>query len=264
MEIKKANMPSLLWFFVGCFLFLGKTTIAQENDHFKIPFFDSAAYVFEGEVVDVYPNEDSTKAINIFKIHKVFKGDLKEGKVALITKYDRHAFASPSYFSQSMFSEGYIGTILANRVKDEGDVRKPNTSNSILLEKAAWRQNMFNASSMGLDLRYKPESGKHPITGYRYISPKNFQKGPPYSQSKKMIFYSTESYYQYIQKYLPKFEDYTDTTWERPKTSPWDTTITESVPDTMGQYYKRIEEEQYKDYYKRLDSIKQRLRKEAE
>ncbi len=242
--------------------------MAQKNHDFKIPYFDSAQYVFEGELLDIKPTEDGRMAYNVFKVHKVFKGNLKNGTVVILTKNDRSFGLNDRPYA---FPKGFIGTIMTKPANDSLPAPKPNTTNEPILEKVTkpTLDYTFNLSSFTYDLNYY-DSPKV-ITGYAYLSPQNkkaaWESDLPAKMAiddyvKNIRFYDMKAYYQYLRKFLPKFDDFTDTVWRRPQSNPYAVETGEPIPDTMGEYYQKIQK-QYEDFYKKLDSIKQRRKNDS-
>lgn len=251
----------MIWATIVCAMVLSNPMKAQENQDLKIPYFDSAEYVFEAERVDLIPTQDGEMAYNILKVHKVFKGNLSPGTVAILTKNDKSFGLNDR---PDVFPKGFTGTVMANALDKDSKGSKPRATNQVLLQKVTkpTRGYSFNLSKLYYSLYYKENPDSATFTTYHYLSPKNkraalsgkYFKDEGVEKLKKLIkFYNRNEYYQYIKRFLPKFEDFTDTLWQRPKTDPYAAEDTaEPIPDTMNNYYKK-QREKIRKQKKELD-----------
>lgn len=276
MSLLSTNLRAAIVCMAMGFLLSLSQAKGQEAKFFKSHAFQSADYIFECSVLDVKPFKDSTKALNILKIHKVFKGNLQKGTIGAISDYADSAemFTLPScsdcqrsfnndnfnvYFSPKDTTKGlFLGKKASLGIKPASAQK---LSNEVILELEAKTQNFIYYNT-----RYRYSHPEPPIVhhSFNYFLDEKIREYPNELGTDTVTFETLDRFYTSLENETGKFDDLTGRKFVQEQMAPKiDTTpasTTEPIPDTMGEYYQKQYEKLNPRIQKLFDTVKQNNR----
>jgi hypothetical protein len=245
----------------------------QEAKFFKSQAFQSADYIFECSVLDVKPFKDSTKALNILKIHKVFKGNLQKGTIGVISDYADSAELftlgtcddcrmpnnNDNFNVYPSSADPIKGLFLGKKASlDIKPASAQKLSNKVLLELKAKTQNF-----MYYNTRYFYNDPEPPIVNhsFNYFLDEKIREYPNEVGTDTLTFETLNRFYTSLENETGKFVDLTGRKFVQERMAPKIDTApagtTEPIPDTMGEYYQKQYEKINPRIQKLFDTVKQ-------